>query len=270
MNAIYAIMMITFKEGVRSRVLYGVFLLALLFFSSSLLLSGMMMRDIVKATIDLSLSVISLVCTFVVIFVGINLLSKDIDRKTIYIVLSKPITSIQYILGKYFGINLLLLFSLIVLAMFGYISVLSVKLIYPNYFSGFSLTSFAVAIIFIYLKTILLCSVVILFSSFMTSSFLSLVMSIFTYTIGISLTNVRELISSSNVVGIQPTRIFTNIIETLFYIFPNFSFFDMKSEAAYGVLLDFPHYLTVSLYFIVYSIFLIFLSSCIFSRRQFQ
>ncbi len=269
MNAIAAIMQVTFKEGMRSRVLYAVFLVALLLFLATIVMSGMMMHDINKAAVDLSLAVISVVSVFVAIFVGVGLVAKDIDKRTIYVVLSKPISSYQYVLGKYFGLGLLLLFCTFLLSLLGGGSVLVTKFLLPNYFLNFSLASYLLAIVFIYLKSLLITSVVILYATFTTSSFLSLAMSFLTYVIGISLRNVRDLIAAPDAIGGASSSVLNYSFDVLFYLFPNFSIFDLKHYAAYGLFLGISDYICLTLYFVSYSVFLITISSYAFSRRQF-
>ena len=107
MTVLWPITLITFKEGIRNRAVYGISLLALLLFGANFLVAGMMPRDVGKVAVDFALSTISLSGILLVLFIGINLLAKDIDRRTIYMVLARPISRSQYIIGKFFGMCLL-------------------------------------------------------------------------------------------------------------------------------------------------------------------
>src|SRR5512144_731443 len=105
---LWPIALITFKEGIRNRALYGITLFALLLFGVTALVATMIPREVGKVSVDMALSTISFAGLLIVLFVGINLLAKDLDKRTIYTVLSRPISRSQYIIGKFFGMVLLI------------------------------------------------------------------------------------------------------------------------------------------------------------------
>ena len=116
MTVLWPIAMITFKEGIRNRAIYGISLFALLLLVANLLVSGMMFQSAGKAAVDIALSAVSFSGLLLVLFVGINLIAKDLDRRTIYMVLARPISRAQYIIGKFFGMVLLIAFAMVVLS----------------------------------------------------------------------------------------------------------------------------------------------------------
>ena len=87
-----------------------------------------------------------------VFFVGVNLMAKDIDRKTIHIVLSKPISRSQYIWGKFLGISFFLTLCLGVLICVSSLTIFLLLSLYPNYFQGYSWFTFYVACFFVMVK----------------------------------------------------------------------------------------------------------------------
>jgi Cu-processing system permease protein len=103
---IYAITLNTFREAVRDRVLYGVlgFACAVLFFT--LALAELSLHDQARVVTDVGLASISLFAVMIAIFLGSSLLYKEIERKTLYVILPKPIRRSEFLLGKYFGIVL--------------------------------------------------------------------------------------------------------------------------------------------------------------------
>ena len=105
MKSVISLAIITFKEGIRNRALFGIGLLALFVLGLNLAVAGFFMRDIGKVTVDMNISALSFAGLLLIFFVGVNLMAKDIDRKTIHLVLSKPISRRQYIFGKFFGIQ---------------------------------------------------------------------------------------------------------------------------------------------------------------------
>ena len=100
---LFALTVLTFKEGVRDRALFGIGLFSLFMMTGSILVVSMFMRELDKVTVDINLSAITFAGLLLSFFVSINLMAKDIDRHTIYFVLSKSFSRGQYIWGKYLG-----------------------------------------------------------------------------------------------------------------------------------------------------------------------
>ena len=92
MNVLWAIAVISFEEGIRNRALYGITLFALLLFGATALVAGMIPREVGKVAVDMALSTVSFTGLLLVLFVGINLMAKDLDKRTIYTVLARPIS----------------------------------------------------------------------------------------------------------------------------------------------------------------------------------
>src|ERR1700761_2439834 len=105
-GSIYAITLNTFREAVRDRVLYAVlgFACAVLLFT--LALAELSLHEQSRVVEDVGLASISLFSVMVAIFLGSSLLYKEIERKTLYVILPKPIRRAEFLLGKYFGIVL--------------------------------------------------------------------------------------------------------------------------------------------------------------------
>jgi len=102
-----AIAWITFLEGLRNKSVYGITLLAGLMMAFSVALSGMIMRDVGKVATDFALSTATFAALLVVLFVGITILARDMERKTIYLALSRAVPRSRYLLGRYAGLCLL-------------------------------------------------------------------------------------------------------------------------------------------------------------------
>jgi len=113
---IYPISLNTFRETVRDRVLYNLLIFALLMIGSTVYLATLTIADHLKIIKDFGLAAISLFSVLIAIFVGIGLVYKEVDKRTIYTVLSKPIKRYEFILGKYLGLLLTLLVNLAIMA----------------------------------------------------------------------------------------------------------------------------------------------------------
>ena len=118
MKNIWLMAQITFKEGIRNRILLGIFFFAFALCVGNLIITNMFAYDLGKVAIDVGLSIVSIAGLIIIFFMGINLLAKDLDKRTIYMVLSRPISRRQYIIGKFCGLGLLILTSVLILGLF--------------------------------------------------------------------------------------------------------------------------------------------------------
>ncbi|WP_321390718.1 ABC transporter permease [uncultured Desulfuromusa sp.] len=269
MKSIWPIAAISFKEGIRNRALYGIFILAVLFFAATILMSGMVMHEVGKVAVDMALSAISFSGLLLVLFVGINLMAKDLDRKTIYMVLSRPVSRAQYIVGKFFGNSLLIIVAVFVLSIGGIASIGAVKLGHPSYFTNFTWSLVVLAIVLIIFKLILLSAISLFFASFASTSFVTLVLTVVTYLIGESIAGIKALVGAADVVGIKVSGLSASAIQFAYYCFPNLSFFNIKTQAAHGLPIELSYLFFVALYACVYSCLAIVLAVAVFSRREF-
>src|SRR3981081_1389444 len=95
----------TFREAVRDRVLYNLIAFALLL-SGAAILVGQISIEIEKlVVINLGLTAVSLFGVVIAIFIGIGLVSKEIEKRTLYTVLSRPVRRWEFVVGKFFGLT---------------------------------------------------------------------------------------------------------------------------------------------------------------------
>ncbi len=269
MGPLFPLAVITFKEGIRNRAIYGISLIALLMLVANFLISQMIMREVGKVSVDIALSTVSFSGLLLVFFVGINLMAKDLDRKTIYMVLAKPISRSQYIVGKFLGMVSLIAVSNAVLGIFTGASLFMLKRMYPAYFPRFSWSMVILALAFIMLMLILLSALSFLFASFTSTSFIALVLTIISYLIGNSINEVKALVESPQTVGINPSPVTVKVVQIAYYVFPNLSFFDIKTQAAHGLPLS-PAYIGWSVtYGLTYTCIVIAVACLAFNRREF-
>jgi Cu-processing system permease protein len=269
MTILWPIALITFKEGIRNRAIYGISIFALLLLGANLLISNMIMQEVGKVAVDMALSTVSFAGLLLVLFVGINLMAKDLDKKTIYMVLSRPISRPQYILGKFLGMVILLLVTLMFLSIFAIASIQVVKISAPAYFARFSWPMVLLSVSFITLSLILLTSLTFLFSSFTSSSFITLVLTVISYIIGQSLNDVKSLIENSQVVGIKVSSLTVKMVQFAYYVFPNLSLFDIKTQAAHNLPISGAYFFWTISYGLIYTCLSITLAALIFRKKEF-
>src|SRR6476646_3931266 len=116
-SRIYHIAANTFREAVRDRVLYNLIAFALLLTGAAILVGQISIEIERLVVINLGLTAVSLFGVVIAIFIGIGLVSKEIDKKTLYTVLSRPVRRWEFILGKYFGLGLTLLVNTFFMAL---------------------------------------------------------------------------------------------------------------------------------------------------------
>ena len=268
MKGMLSLAYITFVEGIRSRAIFGIFIMALLMFAVTLTLTNLFMRDIVKVAADLSLATISFSGLLMVLFIGNNLLSKDIDKRTIYMVISRPISRPQYIVGKFMGLLLLVIVAVIFLGVISSIPVYLAGLDYESSVAIFKWDIYLVAILMIALKLALIAAVTIFFSSFTSTSFISLILTIATYIIGTSTETVKGILTIK-MEGVEVSPIVETVVNGVYYIFPNLSTFDIKLQASHGVPLPEGYLLWAIAYWLIYTGIMVSASSIIMERREF-
>lgn len=268
MKNVMAIARLTFKEGLRHRLLYGVIIMAILFMTFAVLVSGFFMRDISKIIVDFCLSTVSVGGLIVPIFLAVNMLAGDLERRTVFPLLSKPISRQAYILGKFGGLALLTGQVMLLLAGAGLVAVWAGKFLYgAQFFTSFSLLAYLTAALMSYLGILLLNSLVVLWCCLTTSSLLATLLTLASYVIGQTIDDVVAFISAGNTeVPISPAL--KHIVNTCQYIFPNLAAFDLKQLAAYGLPIHGPDIGFLCLYCLGYGTVVLALAVFAFNRRD--
>jgi len=266
----WPIALITFKEGIRNRAIYGITLVALLLFGATVLVATMVPREVGKVAVDMALSTISFAGLLVVLFVGINLMAKDLDKRTIYTVLSRPISRSQYIVGKYFGMIMLITVTMGILSFLAISAIVMLKTIHGSFFTRFSWQTIILADCLTVLMLIVLSAISFLFASFTSSSFITLILTIITYIIGQSLSGVKALLEApSYEIGFTVSPVTVNMVNAAYYLFPNLSLFDIKLQAAHALPVSSSFIIWTILYGFIYIVLSITLAALIFRKKEF-
>ena len=226
------------------------------------------MRDISKVTIDLCLAAINIGGLLVPFFLAVDLLAKDIERRTILTILARAISRNEYILGKFGGLILLTGAIMGVLTCAALVAIWSSIQLYGEvYFAGLSWSAVLIAIGTSYLGMIVLNAVVIMWCSVTTSSFLATILTLFTYVIGQTVEDVVRFVSVKTP-GVEIAPILQKAANLTLYIFPNLAAFDFKLEAAHGISMPAEHLFFLFIYAIGYSTVVLLLSILVFRRRD--
>jgi ABC-type transport system involved in multi-copper enzyme maturation permease subunit len=163
MTPIFPVASNTFREAIRDRVLYNLVVFALLMIGASLLLGQITISIERLLLVNLGLTAISVFGMLIAIFIGIGLVSKEIDKRTLYTVLTRPLARWEFILGKFFGLLATLAVNTALMTVGFFVALLYVA-------RGFERSdlSILVAIYFILLSLMIVTAIALLFSSFST------------------------------------------------------------------------------------------------------
>lgn len=258
---------VTFLQGVRSRVLYGIFLFAIFIVFLSIIFSNFFMQDIGKIAVDFNLSAISLAGLLISASLSVNLISQDLDKKTIYFVLSRPIGRGQYVWGKYLGLLTIFVFAYCLLTIVSGGVLTYLKSINIGYFDSFNWLAYVQAIYFDFIKIMVFNSIIVLFGVVTTSSFVNLLFSVSVYIAGQSISDVIHFISTSH--GQESvTPIIHDIVSVAQYIVPNFEVFDFKVISAHGMLVSVTEFIYITMYGFVYTLIVLSCAAMIFIKKD--
>lgn len=252
---IWAIASNGFREVIRDRVLYIVGFFALLLIISLRLLPEVAAATENKIFIDLGLAAISILSVLVAVFVGTGLINKEIDRRTVLLLIPKPLSRAEFIIGKYFGLLGVLGVLIIALTVIYLILLSFSKIEYP-------LGSILVSTIFLFLELCLITGVALMFGVF-TSSILATLLTFSVYLMGHMS---RDLLALGKLSKNSSVEVLT---QGIYLLLPDLSRLNLKNEAVYGLLPDPQILLGHTVYALVYTILLLAIAILIFSRREF-
>ncbi|HTK95260.1 MAG TPA: ABC transporter permease subunit [Terriglobales bacterium] len=210
----------TFREAVRDRVLYNLVFFAVLMAGASILL-GQISIDIERqVVVNLGLSAVSLFGVVIAIFIGIGLVAKEIERRTLYTVLARPVRRWEFIVGKFLG----LVGTLVVNTFFMALGVFAALLYVARHFERGDL-SVAVALYFIVLEFVVITALALLFSSF-SSPLLSAVLTFALFIVGTFAEDLRGFAAMTH-------GAVRGIVTVMAYLMPNFAALNVISQSAH-------------------------------------
>ena len=244
-----------FKEVIRDRILYFIG-----FFSLLLILAQRIIPEIAAGThekilLDVGIGAINILSVIVAVFVGTSLINKEIEKRTLLMLIPKPISRAELILGKHLGLTAVL--GVMVAIMMGiYLAMLSISHIdYPT-------SALITAGIYLLLELSLITAIAILFGVF-TSSILATLLSFGVYLMGHFSEDLVELGKLSKNANIE------SLTTSLYLVLPNLSRLDLKNEAVYGLLPSFGELAAHAVYGLLYTALLLIISMMVFAQKEF-
>lgn len=255
MRKVLAIALNTFRETVRDKILYALLVFAFAMIGSAAILIRLSVRAEARIIQDLGLAAISIMGVLMAIFVGITLVYKEVDRRTIYTIISKPIHRYQFILGKYLGLLATLLVNIAAMAVG--------LLLLDRALAGRWAWTLLAAIWLTYAELALLTALAVFFSAF-TTPVLSAIFSLCLFLIGRLSTDLMAFFGKS------PSIAARAIANALYYVLPNLRTFDVKGLVVTGQAPD-PGWLAgATAYAFLYAVFVLAGTALVFQRRDFK
>lgn len=258
LTRIAAIARNAFREAVRDRVLYNLVLFVLLLTIAAIFLGELSGGQEKRIIVHLGLSAMLLFGVFISIFVGVGLVYKELERRTVYAIFSKPVGRGEFLIGKYFGLCLTLLLNVVVMG-----AGVSLALIYVSRGWDPLVVTIWPAIVLIYLELMLLTGVALLFSSF-SSPALSALLTFFVFIIGHFSADLKSLAGS---MGSTAARW---LFAALYYLLPNLGNYTYITPVAYGQQPGWGNVMAAALYAAIYVTVVLAAATLIFNRRNFK
>jgi ABC-type transport system involved in multi-copper enzyme maturation permease subunit len=245
----------TAREAVRDKLLYNLLLFAGLMIASSILLAQLQVGYSERIYNDVGLASIALFGVLIAIFVGINLVYKEISLKTVYAMLAKPLHRWEFLVGKYLGLLGTLALEVAIMSAFFF------GVLFAN--GAEIYVGMLAAIFLIFLELALVTAIALFFSSFSTP-YLSAMFTVALWIAGHLLDDVRAFGQGPDAAAIRP------VTEFLYWTLPNLDRLDIKGPAASGEAIEMAQVVGAAVYAMLYSFVLIALSILCFQKRDFR
>ncbi len=246
----------TFREAVRDRVLYNLIFFALIMMGAAILVGQISIGIQRLVIINLGLSAISIVGLVMAVFIGVGLVYKEMEKRTLYSLLAKPIRRWEFLVGKYGG----LLLTLTVNTAF-----MTLGLAAALYYVGRPFVradaSILVAVYFILLELSLVTALALFFSCF-SSPMLSTLFTLGIYVTGIFAKDIRDF------GDITKSSVMKGATTVLYYLVPNLHNFNAIAQVAHGEPVPASLVAQNTLYTALYVAVVLLAASAVFSRRN--
>jgi len=256
MKRIGVVALNTFREAVRDRVLYNLVFFALVMMAASIIAGQISIGIEQTVIVTLGLSAISLIGLLIAVFIGVGLVSKEMEKRTLYALLAKPVRRWEFLLGKFGGLALTLAVNTAAMAVGLLLAIAFIQQPIER-----AVSTVLIAVYFIWLKLELVVALALLFSCF-TTPLLAILFTGGLYITGLYVQELRDLPTQVMSPGMQA------FAKWLSYLLPNFENFNIVALAAHGRHVPGALIAQNSLYTAVYCTIVLTGAAVVFSRRN--
>ena len=251
-----AVALNTFREAVRDRVLYNLVFFALLMMAAAIFVGGISIGIEELVIKSLGLSAISVIGLLIAVFIGVGLVYKEMDKRTLYALLAKPVRRWEFLLGKFGGLVLTLAVNTLAMAAGLFAALLAVK----HHFEQMDVV-LLVAIYFILLKLTLVVALALLFSCY-TTPLLAILYTSALYIAGLFVEEMRTFHFATPNPGLEA------LLRGLSYLLPNFENFNVMAAAVHGRVIPSALIVENTAYAALYGGIVLLVAAAVFSHRN--
>lgn len=246
----------TFREAVRDRILYNLVIFVLILTGAAIFLGELTAGQEARMIVNLGLSATLFFGAFIAIFVGVSIVWKEIEKRTVYAIFSKPVNRSTFLVGKYLGLCLTLFVNLGVMVIG-----IALALLYVG--GSHLIVPMAASALLIAFELTIVTAVAVMFSSFSTPA-LSALLTFFIFLIGhfsASMLDFAKGLASSAAVA---------IFSVIYYMLPNFSYFSFITQSSNGEVATPAMIGLAAAYALVFDVILMSIATAVFSLRNFK
>lgn len=245
----------TFREGVRDRLFVAVGVFGAIILASSFVIGPLSLGEQGRITRDVGLAAISVLSFMIAILVGTGIIYREIERRTIYTVVSKPLSRWQFIVGKFVGLNatVSLLMAMMTAVLIG------VDWIVSRSFSPQLLT----AVFLTWMELTLLTALSILMST-LASPILGAILTLLLYVIGHTSADLKQLAARF---GSAPVNA---VVAVTYHLLPNLEYLNVRGKVVHGVPVDITYVAFASSYALLYATVFLIVAVLVFERKEFK
>jgi len=210
-------------ELLRDKILYNIVLFAVVLFGAGFLAAKLTFVRPDRIVLDFGLTAVNLSCAAIAVFAGAAMLGREFERRTIFIALAHPISRMQFVIGKFVGIGIVLLMNWVILTA-AYLLILSLA---GNVAENFHAALFT-GLFLVWIESLVLAAFAILFSTISTTS-LSVVMAVGVYLIGNNVSQIRLIAARTK------NFMAKEVMEMIATLLPNLEYFNLGNKVTYGL-----------------------------------
>jgi ABC-type transport system involved in multi-copper enzyme maturation permease subunit len=245
----------TFREGVRDRLFIAVGVFGLVILAGSFVVGPLSLGEQLRITQDIGLAAISILCFLIAILIGTGIVYKEIEKRTIYTVLSKPVSRWQFIVGKFVGLSATVTLLAAMMA--------AVLLIVSWVAGGPPDLQVLSAVLLTWMELLLLTALSIMMST-LCSPILGAIFTLLLYFIGHTSADLKELASRF---GSESVKLISGF---LYYALPNLEYLNVRSKVIHGVRVDVQYVAFASSYALLYTTVFLVIAVLVFERKEFK
>ena len=266
--AVRAVALAVFKESVRDRVPYSLVLFSVVLMAAAVFMSRLTASQDLKVIKDLGLASMNLIGLLIALFIGTGLVAKEVERRSIYSVLSKPLSRTSFLLGKFFGLVLTLVVNLAMMtasfyAMLLYQDLSTIDWVQQGWRAPALDLWLLLPIGLTLLQLTLVTAVALLFSTF-SSPLLAMLLTLGVWVAGHFAVDLRDFGTAVDAPAAAA------VAKALYYALPNLAAIDVKNQVVHGLPIAWPALAMGVTAVLVYVGFLLVVASAVFARRDFK